>query len=101
MREDLTAHELIGEWPLPPPIDRWHAVVAAHARFTRRGGITSASGSPSVRPATSQECSTAISRRRPRSSLWHRLLRAGVRVWKITSGGLPATREAPQRANVA
>jgi len=34
MREDLTAtHELIGEWPLPPPIDRWRAVVAAHARF--------------------------------------------------------------------
>ena len=34
MLEDLTAsHEPLGEWPLPPPMERWHAVVAAHARF--------------------------------------------------------------------
>ena len=34
MLEDLTAsHEPLGEWPVPPPIERWHAVVAAHARF--------------------------------------------------------------------
>jgi hypothetical protein len=32
--EDLTAsHEPLGEWPLPPPLERWHAVVEAHARF--------------------------------------------------------------------
>jgi hypothetical protein len=32
--EDLTAsHEPVGVWPLPPPAERWHAVVAAHARF--------------------------------------------------------------------
>lgn len=32
--EDLTAsHEPVGEWPLPPPLERWDAVVAAHARF--------------------------------------------------------------------
>jgi hypothetical protein len=34
MLEDLTAsHEPLGEWPLPPAAERWHAVVAAHARF--------------------------------------------------------------------
>jgi hypothetical protein len=34
MLEDLTAsHDAIGDWPLPPPIERWHAVVDAHARF--------------------------------------------------------------------
>ncbi len=34
MLEDLTAsHEPVGEWPLPPPTERWHAIVAAHARF--------------------------------------------------------------------
>lgn len=32
--EDLTAsHEPVGEWPMPPSIERCHAVVAAHARF--------------------------------------------------------------------
>jgi hypothetical protein len=32
--EDLTAsHEALTEWPLPPPVEKWHAVVAAHARF--------------------------------------------------------------------
>ena len=32
--EDLTAsHEALTEWPLPPPIDKLDAVVAAHARF--------------------------------------------------------------------
>jgi hypothetical protein len=32
--EDLAAsHEMLEEWPLPPTTDRWHAVVAAHARF--------------------------------------------------------------------
>ena len=32
--EDLTAsHEPLGEWPLPPSIERWHAVLVAHARF--------------------------------------------------------------------
>jgi hypothetical protein len=32
--EDLTdSHEALGEWPLPPSIERCHAVVAAHARF--------------------------------------------------------------------
>jgi len=34
MLEDLTAsHEPLGEWPLPPVAERWHAVVAAHARL--------------------------------------------------------------------
>jgi hypothetical protein len=34
MLEDLTAsHEALGEWPLPPSMERWPAVVAAHARF--------------------------------------------------------------------
>jgi thiamine kinase-like enzyme len=34
MLEDLTdTHEPLGEWPVPPSIERWHAVVAAHARF--------------------------------------------------------------------
>jgi len=34
MLEDLTAsHEALGEWPVPPSLDHWHAVVAAHARF--------------------------------------------------------------------
>jgi Ecdysteroid kinase-like family len=34
MLEDLTAsHEALGEWPVPPALERWHAVVAAHARF--------------------------------------------------------------------
>ena len=34
MLEDLTAsHEALGEWPLPPSMERWHTVVAAHARF--------------------------------------------------------------------
>jgi hypothetical protein len=34
MLEDLTAsHESVGEWPLPPPIEPWYAVLAAHARF--------------------------------------------------------------------
>jgi phosphotransferase family enzyme len=32
--EDLTAsHEAPGEWPLPPSIDRCHAVLEVHARF--------------------------------------------------------------------
>ena len=34
MLEDLTdTPEPLGEWPVPPSIERWHAVVAAHARF--------------------------------------------------------------------
>jgi hypothetical protein len=34
MLEDLTAsHQVMGDWPLPPPPGPWHAVVAAHARF--------------------------------------------------------------------
>jgi hypothetical protein len=44
MLEDLTAsHEAIGDWPLPPPLERWHAVLDAHARFHAawwdRGGL--------------------------------------------------------------
>jgi hypothetical protein len=32
--EDLTAsHAALDEWPLPPPVERFHAIVAAHARF--------------------------------------------------------------------
>ena len=32
--EDLTdSHEPLGQWPLPPPIERWHAILEAHARF--------------------------------------------------------------------
>ena len=32
--EDLTAsHEPLADWPLPPPLEKWDAVVAAHARF--------------------------------------------------------------------
>jgi len=32
--EDLTAsHEPLGEWPVPPSMERWYAIVAAHARF--------------------------------------------------------------------
>jgi hypothetical protein len=32
--EDLTAyHEALGDWPLPPSIERLHAVLAVHARF--------------------------------------------------------------------
>src|SRR5262245_61145046 len=34
MLEDLTdSHEPLGDWPVPPSIDRWHAVLDAHARF--------------------------------------------------------------------
>src|SRR5207237_1202021 len=32
--EDLTvSHAALDEWPLPPPLERFHAVVAGHARF--------------------------------------------------------------------
>jgi Ecdysteroid kinase-like family len=34
MLEDLTAsHETVGQWPVPPPTERWHAVLLAHAGF--------------------------------------------------------------------
>jgi phosphotransferase family enzyme len=34
MLEDLTTtHEVLGEWPLPPPLAQVDAVLAAHARF--------------------------------------------------------------------
>jgi thiamine kinase-like enzyme len=34
MLEDLSAsHETLGEWPLPPSLERFQAVVDAHARF--------------------------------------------------------------------
>ena len=34
MLEDLTAtHAALEDWPVPPPLKRWHAIVAAHARF--------------------------------------------------------------------
>lgn len=34
MLEDLTAsHESLAEWPVPPPLERWYAIVTAHARF--------------------------------------------------------------------
>ena len=34
MLEDLTAsHEPLAEWPVPPLIERWRAIVTAHARF--------------------------------------------------------------------
>ena len=34
MLEDLTAsHETLRDWPVPPTLPRWNAVVAAHARF--------------------------------------------------------------------
>lgn len=32
--EDLTgSHQTVGEWPLPPALDRIHAVLTAHAKF--------------------------------------------------------------------
>src|SRR5512147_3327054 len=32
--EDLTdSHEMMADWPLPPSIERCHAIVGAHARF--------------------------------------------------------------------
>lgn len=34
MLEDLTSsHAALGEWPVPPALEQWHAIVAAHARF--------------------------------------------------------------------
>jgi Ecdysteroid kinase-like family len=34
MLEDLTAsHAALGDWPMPPPLEQWHAIVTAHARF--------------------------------------------------------------------
>jgi Ecdysteroid kinase-like family len=32
--EDLTgSHETVGDWPMPPPAERWHAILVSHARF--------------------------------------------------------------------
>jgi Ecdysteroid kinase-like family len=32
--EDLTAsHAALGDWPVPPPLEKWYAIVVAHARF--------------------------------------------------------------------